>query len=62
MAGTGKAHMRAEGTAILRVDDLVVEYKSQGGEKVQAVSGVSLDIIPGETLSVVGELCEVLHP
>jgi len=55
MAGTGKAHLRAEGTAILRVDDLVVEYKSQGGEKVQAVSGVSLDIIPGETLSVVGE-------
>ena len=55
MAGTGKAHMRAEGTAILRVDDLVVEYKSQGGERVQAVSGVSLDIIPGETLSVVGE-------
>jgi peptide/nickel transport system ATP-binding protein len=55
MAGTGKAHMRAEDTAILRVDDLVVEYKSQGGEKVQAVSGVSLDIIPGETLSVVGE-------
>jgi peptide/nickel transport system ATP-binding protein len=55
MAGTGNAHMRAEGTAILRVDDLVVEYKSQGGEKVQAVSGVSLDIIPGETLSVVGE-------
>ena len=55
MAGTGKAHMRAEGTAILRVEDLVVEYKSQGGEKVQAVSGVSLDIIPGETLSVVGE-------
>lgn len=55
MAGTGKTHMRAEGTAILRVDDLVVEYKSQGGEKVQAVSGVSLDIIPGETLSVVGE-------
>ena len=55
MAGTGKAHMRAEGTVILRVDDLVVEYKSQGGEKVQAVSGVSLDIIPGETLSVVGE-------
>ena len=55
MAGTGKAHMRAEGTAILRVNDLVVEYKSQGGEKVQAVSGVSLDIIPGETLSVVGE-------
>ena len=55
MAGTGKAHMRAAGTAILRVDDLVVEYKSQGGEKVQAVSGVSLDIVPGETLSVVGE-------
>jgi peptide/nickel transport system ATP-binding protein len=55
MAGSGKAHMRPEGTAILRVDDLVVEYKSQGGERVQAVSGISLDIIPGETLSVVGE-------
>ena len=55
MAGTGKAHLRNSADTVLRVEDLVVEYSAAGGEKVQAVSGVSLDIIAGETLSVVGE-------
>jgi peptide/nickel transport system ATP-binding protein len=55
MAGSGKAHLRNSGSEVLRVDDLVIEYKSSGGEKVQAVSGISLDILAGETLSVVGE-------
>ena len=55
MAGSGKAHLRNSGSEVLRVDDLVIEYKYSGGEKVQAVSGISLDILAGETLSVVGE-------
>ena len=55
MAGTGKAHLRNSADTVLRVEDLVVEYASAGGEKVQAVSGVSIDIIAGETVSVVGE-------
>ena len=55
MAGTGKAHLRNTADTVLRVEDLVVEYSAAGGENVQAVSGVSLDIIAGETLSVVGE-------
>ena len=56
MAGTGKAHLRPEGEAILRVDDLVVEFPiARGKLKVNAVSGISLDILPGETLGLVGE-------
>ena len=45
---------------LLRARDLVQEFavRGQGGVRggvLQAVSGVSLDIYPGETLSVVGE-------
>ncbi|MGH3211811.1 MAG: ATP-binding cassette domain-containing protein, partial [Trebonia sp.] len=45
---------------LLRARDLVQEFtvRGQGGVRggvVRAVSGVSLDIFPGETLSVVGE-------
>ena len=45
---------------LLRVRDLVQEFTVRGqggirGGKLQAVSGVGLDIWPGETLSVVGE-------
>jgi len=54
MAGTGTAHLRPEGEALLRVEDLVVEFSSEGG-KVQAVSGISLDVVEGETLGLVGE-------
>lgn len=39
---------------MLRVEDLVVEFPSRQG-KVHAVSGISLDIMPGETLGLVGE-------
>lgn len=56
MAGTGKAHLRPEGTALLRVDDLVVEFPvGRSGLKVHAVSGISLDVMEGETLGLVGE-------
>ena len=54
MAGTGTAHLRPDGEALLRVEDLVVEFSAEGG-KVQAVSGISLDVVEGETLGLVGE-------
>ncbi|CAN5721901.1 ATP-binding cassette domain-containing protein [soil metagenome] len=54
MAGTGTAHLRPPDEAILRAEDLVVEFPTRGG-KVHAVSGISLDVIEGETLGVVGE-------
>ncbi|HEY4025368.1 MAG TPA: ABC transporter ATP-binding protein [Candidatus Dormibacteraeota bacterium] len=53
MAGTGTAHLR-DG-ALLRVEDLVVEYPLPGRRRVQAVSAISLDVAEGETLGLVGE-------
>ena len=56
MAGTGKAHLRSEGDVLLRVEDLVVEFPvGRTGLTVHAVSGISLDVLRGETLGVVGE-------
>jgi peptide/nickel transport system ATP-binding protein len=55
MAGSGKAHLRNESDTILRVEDLVVEFPTGGGETVKAVSGISLDVAKGETLGLVGE-------
>jgi peptide/nickel transport system ATP-binding protein len=54
MAGTGTAHLRPETDVLLRVEDLVVEFHSDAG-KVKAVSGISLDLVAGETLGLVGE-------
>jgi peptide/nickel transport system ATP-binding protein len=54
MAGTGTAHLR-DGEALLTVEDLVVEYPAGGGKKVHAVSGVSFDVLAGETIGLVGE-------
>lgn len=53
MAGSGTAHLRGSG-ALLRVEDLVVEYPSRSGV-VQAVSKISFDVLPGETFGIVGE-------
>ena len=55
MAGTGTAHLHADGTALLRADDLVVEFPASGGRVVSAVAGISLDVVEGETLGLVGE-------
>lgn len=55
MAGTGTAHMRPADEALLRVEDLRVEFPAGRRRRVQAVSGISFDVVPGETLSLVGE-------
>ncbi len=56
MAGTGKAHLNNDGESLLSVNDLVVEFPvGRTGLKVQAVSGISFDVLPGETLGLVGE-------
>lgn len=56
MAGSGKAHLRESGDVLLRVEDLVVEFPvGHTGLKVHAVSGISFDVLRGETLGVVGE-------
>jgi peptide/nickel transport system ATP-binding protein len=55
MAGTGTAHLRDPSATLLRVEDLVVEFPAGAGRRVHAVSGISLDILPGETLGLVGE-------
>ncbi|HUI49716.1 MAG TPA: oligopeptide/dipeptide ABC transporter ATP-binding protein [Acidimicrobiia bacterium] len=56
MAGTGTAHLRAPDETLLRVEDLVVEFKAgRSGLRVHAVSNISLDVKEGETLGLVGE-------
>jgi len=54
MAGTGKAHLR-EGDAVLRVEDLVVDFPIGRKGTVSAVAGISFDVMRGETLGIVGE-------
>jgi peptide/nickel transport system ATP-binding protein len=56
MAGSGTAHLRPENETLLRVEDLVVEFPvGRSGLRVHAVSNVSIDVKPGETLGLVGE-------
>ncbi len=55
MAGSGTAHMRDGEDVILAVKDLVVEFCISHKHTVQAVSGISFDILKGETLAIVGE-------
>ena len=54
MAGSGTAHLRPGRPRALVVDDLVVEFPVAGGT-VHAVSGLHLDLLPGETLGILGE-------
>ena len=54
MAGVGHAHLR-DGDKVLAVEDMVVEFKVARGATVKAVSGISFDVLRGETLGIVGE-------
>ncbi|MGE3620204.1 MAG: ABC transporter ATP-binding protein [Acidimicrobiia bacterium] len=53
-AGPTPTHLRDPDQALLRVEDLVVDFATRHGV-VQAVAGVSLDVLPGETVGLVGE-------
>lgn len=56
MAGSGTAHLRQSQDVLLRVENLVVEFPvGHTGLKVNAVSGISFDVLRGETLGIVGE-------
>ncbi|KAA0234927.1 MAG: Vitamin B12 import ATP-binding protein BtuD [Acidimicrobiales bacterium] len=55
MAGSGTAHLRPAGSALLRVEGLVVEFSAARRRTVHAVSNISFDILEGETLGLVGE-------
>mgnify|MGYP000500869422 CR=1 FL=1 len=56
MAGTGTAHLRDSQDVLLRVENLLVEFPvGRTGLKVNAVSGISFDVLRGETLGIVGE-------
>ncbi|WP_040493535.1 ABC transporter ATP-binding protein [Ilumatobacter nonamiensis] len=54
MAGTGTAHLRESDDVLVRVENMVVEFPISGGT-VHAVSGISFDLVEGETLGIVGE-------
>ena len=57
MAGTGTAHLHPREDSLLRVEDLVVEFPvGRTGLKVNAVSGISLDVLPGETIGPGGRV------
>ena len=56
MAGTGTAHLRPPEDTVLRAENLVQEFPvGRKGLKVHAVSGISIDVLKGETLGLVGE-------
>ncbi|MEL7206644.1 MAG: ATP-binding cassette domain-containing protein, partial [Actinomycetota bacterium] len=56
MAGSGDAHLRDPEDTLLRAENLTVEFPvGRTGLRVHAVSDVSLDLVEGETLGVVGE-------
>lgn len=55
MAGTGTAHLRTDENPLLSIENLVVEFHTGRNQTVHAVTDISLDVLPGETLGLVGE-------
>ncbi len=51
----GKAHLRNSDDVLLRVEDLVVDYRIDRQTSFRAVKGISFDVVEGETLGLVGE-------
>ncbi|MCH9694586.1 MAG: ABC transporter ATP-binding protein [Gammaproteobacteria bacterium] len=51
----GKTLAPAADKSILSVEDVAVQYRSNRGEKLDAVTSVSLSLREGETLAIVGE-------
>lgn len=54
MASSSEGHLR-QGEVLLKATHLVVEYPAAGSGRVHAVSDVSIDLMEGETLGLVGE-------
>lgn len=54
MTDSDEGHLRP-GEVLLKATHLVVEYPAAGGGRVHAVSDVSIDLVEGETLGLVGE-------
>lgn len=55
MAGSGTDHLRPAEESLLRIENLEVRFPASKGRFVHAVSDISLDLRPGETLGLVGE-------
>jgi peptide/nickel transport system ATP-binding protein len=55
MAGSGTTHLRPADEVLLRIEHLDVDFPAGAGRHVSAVSDLSLDVAPGETLGLVGE-------
>lgn len=53
--GKNTEHLRSADDAVLRVENLEVVFPLKGGLKVNAVSGISFDVMAGETLGILGE-------
>ena len=54
MVDSSEGHLR-QGDVLLKATHLVVEFQAAGGGRVHAVSDVSIDLVEGETLGLVGE-------
>ena len=55
MAGTGTAHLRAADDALLRVEDLVVEFPRRRRRRCTPSPASASTCCEGETLGLVGE-------